>query len=363
MRGPDIDEYTSIAVRVYGGCCANAFSLESLMSQNAGLGSALTFCQLIFIAAQSLPSFLRVDTGKFPPRLSLKPRAVPLYLWVGCVVLLTAVSLLNNWAFACRVPVSLQILIRSAGLGVAMAIGYLFSNKRYTRLQICAVVIVTVGVSLATYSRPVKRMAVKPTATPHSWPTPTTQGEDDAALYLVGVGLLVVSLALSGALGILQERIFQTYGPHWRESVFYTHMLSIPFFVILGLLPEVRSGIRTSFTPLYIEDQGINVTAARALIVLLVNLLTQDMCVKGVNRLTTRMSSVSANLVMTGRKAASLCLSVWWFDSKGWNRGMSIGAALVLCGTLLYGIGVNGRNGKVGGSKVHGTVPGAEKAD
>lgn len=85
------------------------------MSQNAGLGSALTFCQLIFIAAQSLPSFLRVDTGKFPPRLSLKPRAVPLYLWVGCVVLLTAVSLLNNWAFACRVPVSLQILVRSAG--------------------------------------------------------------------------------------------------------------------------------------------------------------------------------------------------------------------------------------------------------
>lgn len=69
-------------------------------------------------------------------------------------------------------------------------------------------------------------------------------------------------------------------------------MLSIPFFVILGLLPEVRSGIRTSFTPLYIEDQGINVTAARALAVLLVNLLTQDMCVKGVNRLTTVSSSI-----------------------------------------------------------------------
>jgi UDP-xylose/UDP-N-acetylglucosamine transporter B4 len=64
-------------------------------------------------------------------------------------------------------------------------------------------------------------------------------------------------------------------------------MLSIPFFVMLGLLPEVRSGFRTSFTPLYIQEQGINVTAARALVVLLVNLLTQDMCVKGVNRLTT----------------------------------------------------------------------------
>lgn len=85
------------------------------MSQNAALGSALTFCQLIFIAAQSLPSFINVDAKRFPPRVTLKPRAVPLYLWLGCVVLLTAVSLLNNWAFAFRVPVSLQILIRSAG--------------------------------------------------------------------------------------------------------------------------------------------------------------------------------------------------------------------------------------------------------
>lgn len=126
------------------------------MSQNAALGSALTFFQLIFIAAQSLPSFIDVDTKRFPPRLSLKPRAVPLYLWLACVVLLTGVSLLNNWAFAFHVPVSLQILIRSAGafywkflqtwpklkqnlfegLGVAMCMGYFFSNKRYTRLQV-----------------------------------------------------------------------------------------------------------------------------------------------------------------------------------------------------------------------------------
>lgn len=48
------------------------------------------------------------------------------------------------------------------------------------------------------------------------------QEKEDASLYLIGVGLLVVSLVLSGILGTLQERIFQTYGPHWRESVFYT---------------------------------------------------------------------------------------------------------------------------------------------
>lgn len=65
------------------------------------------------------------------------------------------------------------------------------------------------------------------------------------------------------------------------------HILSIPFFVMLGLLPEVRAGFQTSFLPLYIKGQGIYAPAASALAVLLVNLLTQDMCVKGVNRLTT----------------------------------------------------------------------------
>lgn len=54
------------------------------------------------------------------------------------------------------------------------------------------------------------------------------------------------------------------------------------------------------------------------------------------------MTSVSANLVLTGRKAASLCLSVWWFDSQGWNCGMTIGATLVFCGSMMYGIAGKG---------------------
>src|SRR5258708_27418089 len=50
------------------------------------------------------------------------------------------------------------------------------------------------------------------------------------------------------------------------------------------------------------------------------------------------MSSVSANLVLTARKALSLCLSVWWFGD-GWNAGMSIGTSLVFFGSILYALG------------------------
>lgn len=79
----------------------------------------------------------------------------------------------------------------------------------------------------------------------------------------------------------------QTFSSSFNILFISQHILSIPFFVMLGLLPEVRAGFQTSFLPLYIKGQGIYAPAASAVAVLLVNLLTQDMCVKGVNRLTT----------------------------------------------------------------------------
>lgn len=87
------------------------------------------------------------------------------------------------------------------------------------------------------------------------------------------------------------------------------------------------------------------------------NLITQLLCVSGVNQLASvshhllpyecgrgggadfslkRVSSVSTNLVLTSRKALSLCLSVWVFGSE-WNYGLFIGAVLVFFGSILYG--------------------------
>ena len=49
-----------------------------------------------------------------------------------------------------------------------------------------------------------------------------------------------------------------------------------------------------------------------------------------------RVSSVSTNLVLTTRKAVSLCFSVWWFGN-GWNAPLGAGAiaaSIVQVGTL-----------------------------
>lgn len=66
---------------------------------------------MLFITLQSLPSFLSVPNGHFIPRL--KHRQVPLSQWGLQVLVLTAGSLLNNWAFAYKVPLTVQIIFRS----------------------------------------------------------------------------------------------------------------------------------------------------------------------------------------------------------------------------------------------------------
>lgn len=72
-----------------------------------------------------------------------------------------------------------------------------------------SVVLVSAGVIVATLSRPVSRYA-------------RTDGGSDLSTYLTGIGFMALSLALSGALGVLQERAYKQYRAHWSEAVFYT---------------------------------------------------------------------------------------------------------------------------------------------
>lgn len=79
------------------------------------------------------------------------------------------------------------------------------------------------------------------------------------------------------------------------------------------------------------------------------NVFTQGLCINGVNRLTSvgslplkhpfsgadqslpsqKVSSVSVNLILTLRKAVSLAISVWYYGS-GFNKGLVLGASMVL---------------------------------
>ncbi|TFK70528.1 UAA transporter [Pluteus cervinus] len=309
-----VDFYTILSL-VMGGCCSNVWSYEQLLRMNPQIGSALTFSQMLFITLQSLPTFVSFSgTSSIP---SLKPRQVPLKQWAIQVVMLTFGSLLNNWAYAYNVPLTLLIVFRSGGLAISMLLGFVVMKRRYSFLQVLSVLFVSAGVVLATLSRP-------------------SGGSSTQSLnpgqYATGITMLVLSLTLTGFLGVLQERTYSKYGPCWKEGVFYTHFLSLPIF--LFLVSDIKQGLSS----LHKSPSTSPTSQASTYLPYLIlggNLLTQLACVSGVNRLSSRVSSVSTNLVLTVRKALSLCFSVWWFGN-GWNTQLAVGAGLVFLGSLMF---------------------------
>ncbi|KAJ7644350.1 UAA transporter [Roridomyces roridus] len=316
QAAPALLDFSSILSMVLGGCCLNVWAYEQLLNMNARIGSALTFSQVAFIALQGLPAFLTFPAGSLLPRL--KPRQVPLQDWAVQVLLLTTSQLMNNWAFAYKVPLTILIVFRSAGLAVSMIFGFVLAGRRYTIMQVVSVIIVSAGVILATLARP--------TSAPKKQSAVMT--EDDVHTYTIGISMLVTSLVLSGFLGLLQERTYKKYGPCWKEGVFYTHFLSLPVF--LFLIKDVRQGLSS------LSDSKTSHTSALASwLILAGNLFSQLICVSGVNKLSSQVSSVSTNLVLTARKAISLCFSVWWFGNA-WNAELGLGALMVFLGSLLF---------------------------
>jgi len=267
---------------------------------------------MLFVTTQSIPFFLCWKTHKSGLRIpGLKPRQVPLQQWAIQVVLLTFGSLLNNWVYAFRVPLTVQIIFRSAGVVVTMVLGRIFLGKRYTLKQLVSVTLVSIGVCVASIS------------------TSASSGlslEDLSLTYIYGIIMLVASLVLTATLGILQERTYKVYGPCWREGVFYTHFLSLPIFLFLR--KDIAQGFRSlSASP------GLDWWLPYATMSL--NLATQVLCVSGVNKLSSLTSSVSTSIVLTVRKALSLCISIWYFQSP-WNYSLIFGAGMVFVGSLLY---------------------------
>lgn len=125
------------------------------------------------------------------------------------------------------------------------------------------------------------------------------------------------------------------------------HFLSLPFFVFLGR--DIKQGFSSLSSP------QLATSTVTSFMVLAANLITQLVCVSGVNSLTSvretilysilwdtyihgvkkQLSSVSTNIVLTARKALSLCFSVWWFGNE-WNMKLGTGAFMVFCGSLVY---------------------------
>lgn len=259
-----------------------------------------------------------------------------------------------------------------------------------------SVLLVTAGVILTTLSA--SSSSSKARAQPKDGAVPP------ASAYATGIAILTLALVLSGFLGLVQDWTYTRYtrspapapapakdkskglqpAEPWQESMFYLHFLSLPMFLFIRtdlvaqhralqanpqlvvdvpwMLHTLRLRVPTSLsTFLGLRRQWAlppSVALPAAYVPLALTTLTALVCVAGVNRLTSRVSSLTVTLLLVVRKAVSLVISIVLFRSQGADTGrMWAGAAMVFLGTMGYAAGSQ----KKPPVKAKGKVAGGEK--
>lgn len=327
-----------ILALIFGGCCSNVFTLEALVSEQKDSGHLLTATQFLFVAIEGLVHFF--DPTQ-PANLFLAPRKVPLVKWLLPVSLFFTVSLLNNYVWVYHISVPVHIIFRSGGTLTTMVAGMIV-GKKYTPYQILSVVVLTAGVIIATLA---------------SSPGGDNSKEKDTTgtplQFAIGVSILAVAAICSSIQGLIAEKIYKQYGKHWRESLFYTHALGLPFFFFFRKDIIRQLGLVLSSEPMNLQTPleryipaleslstsapkfSMLLTPPRRLVLLLANAFTQYICVRGVNNLAGNSTALTVTIVLNVRKFVSLLLSIYLFGNSLSILTM-LGTVLVFAGAGMY---------------------------
>lgn len=190
--------------------------------------------------------------------------------------------------------------------------------------------------------------------------------ETSTSDFTSGLAVLLLAQCLSAYMGIYVQDTYAAYGANWKENLFYSHFLSLPFFLPLSSTLQRQYGrlaatptrnqtsnplnLLTIFTPAksalhpeqgilgkidstimeYVNNMPIGIGA------LVTNAITQLACISGVNLLSAQASAVTVTIVLNIRKLVSFVISTIYYGHK--LSGMMVfGAALVFGSGALYG--------------------------
>ncbi|XP_008299696.1 UDP-xylose and UDP-N-acetylglucosamine transporter [Stegastes partitus] len=303
-------------VLVFVGCCSNVVSLELLVREFPGCGNIVTFAQFLFIA---LEGFI------FETKFGRKKPAIPIKNYVVMVTMFFTISVINNYALNFNIAMPLHMIFRSGSLIANMILGIIILKKRYSASKYLSIALVSAGIFICTIMS-AKQVNV------------SSEGSDDQGFYafmhwLIGIAMLTFALLMSARMGIFQETLYKQYGKHSKEALFYNHCLPLPGFLLLATDIYNHCIYFSQSTPVLVPVVGF--TAPILWIYLLINVITQYVCIRGVFILTTECASLTVTLVVTLRKFLSLIFSIIYFQNP-FTTWHWVGTAVVFLGTLLY---------------------------
>uniref|UniRef100_A0A8D2P5V5 Solute carrier family 35 member B4 n=1 Tax=Zosterops lateralis melanops TaxID=1220523 RepID=A0A8D2P5V5_ZOSLA len=294
---------------VFGGCCSNVVFLELLAREFPGCGNIVTFSQFLFIAVEGF--IFEADFGRKRP-------AIPIRNYFIMVAMFFTVSVVNNYALNLNIAMPLHMIFRSGSLIASMALGIIILKKRYSVSKYTSIALVSLGIFTCTFMS--AKQVVRTGKGPQEFPLP-------------GIAALTFALLMSARMGIFQETLYQKYGKHSKEALFYNHALPLPGFLLLA--PNIyQHAVLFNQSELF-QVPVIGLTLPIMWFYLLMNVITQYVCIRGVFILTTECTSLTVTLVVTLRKFVSLIFSILYFQNPftGWHW---LGTAFVFVGTLMY---------------------------
>ena len=259
----------------------------------------------------------------------LRANKIPFWAYFKMVALFISMSVINNKATAFEISVPLHMVFRSGSLIASMSLGYLLMGKRYSLQQTAGVLLVTAGIFTVTLATALEKNG-------SSVVDEEEEGGEEKSLvvWLIGLAMLAFAVLVSALLGLLQESTYKVYGRgHTRETMFYTHALSLPYFVFL--LPDIwkHVAIFSASPPL----EALPIPAPGLWVSLAANVLLQYVCIRGVYLVVGYSTALTTTLVITLRKFVSLLVSIWLF-SNPFTHTHWIGTAALFAGSLLYSL-------------------------
>lgn len=309
--------------QVFGGCCCNVYLFEKLLSgalpKNTDVGAVVTLCQFVLVAAVSW--WLLLDVSPLAWRRGfVRKTAIPLPKILCSVLMFFAVLVINNsvWKYGLSVPV--HIMFRSSSTVVTMLVSRVVAGRRYTRGQVVLSVLMSVGIVLVILQNE------------HSG-----EGTQLSVRFCCGVALLTLASVLSAFLGLYTELLYRQYGNHWREMIFYNHVMGIPMFAAMGKTIARDFLAMWNAQPKYVLLREPHVAVLSPFMYLVLNAVTQVICARGVNSLTGFASSLTVTVVLTLRKFVSLALSAYIFGTRFTRQGV-VGSVVLLAGSVLYSV-------------------------
>uniref|UniRef100_A0A1A9WF29 UDP-xylose and UDP-N-acetylglucosamine transporter n=1 Tax=Glossina brevipalpis TaxID=37001 RepID=A0A1A9WF29_9MUSC len=312
----------SAVVGVFIGCCSNVIFLELLIKYDPASGNLITFSQFLVIAIEGF--IFTSKFGKIKPVIGLRD-------YVILVLMFFITNVCNNYAFNFNIPMPLHMVFRAGSLMANMLMGILILKRRYVISKYLSVLLITVGIVMCTL---VSATEVEDTSNPKL--KSTIAGNEKYSVifwWTLGIIILTVALLISACMGIYQEFLYKKYGKRSREALYYTHLLPLPGFLLMGSNIWQHFVISLNSDPLTLSN--INFYLPEQIVYLIFNTMTQYVCISSVYVLTAECTSLTVTLVLTLRKFVSLLISIVYFKNP-FTFYHWMGTILVFTGTIIF---------------------------